>query len=125
MPTPAPSPLTRLKTPAGTPASCSTSANSIADSGDSSEGFSTIVQPVASAGMTFSAIWFIGQFHGVISAHTPIGSYRIRSCGVSGRSSGLELEALERVDERLDVAELPAAGLRGSSPSRRARPSRG
>ena len=87
VPTPAPSPLTRLNTPGGTFASCRMSANSIADSGDSSEGLSTIVQPVAIAGMTFSAIWFIGQFQGVISAQTPIGSYRIRSSGVSGRSS--------------------------------------
>ena len=43
--------------------------------GDFSDGLSTIVQPVASAGNTFTAIWFIGQFHGVISPQTPIGSF--------------------------------------------------
>ena len=32
------------------------------------------MQPVASAGYTLQAIWLIGQFHGVISPHTPIGS---------------------------------------------------
>ncbi|CNJ11292.1 Uncharacterised protein [Mycobacterium tuberculosis] len=32
------------------------------------------MQPVANAGYTLTAIWFSGQFHGVISPHTPIGS---------------------------------------------------
>ena len=32
------------------------------------------VDPVANAGMTLSAIWFIGQFQGVISPQTPMGS---------------------------------------------------
>ena len=40
-------------------------------------GFKTIVHPAASAGATLQAIWFIGQFQGVISPHTPIGSFRI------------------------------------------------
>ena len=39
-----------------------------------SEGFSTIVQPAAIAGPTLQAIWFSGQFHGVIIPQTPIGS---------------------------------------------------
>ena len=34
-----------------------------------------MVQPVASAGNTLTAIWFIGQFHGVIRPQTPIGSF--------------------------------------------------
>ena len=42
--------------------------------GATSEGLSTIVQPAASAGNTLQAIWLIGQFHGVISPQTPIGS---------------------------------------------------
>jgi hypothetical protein len=42
--------------------------------GDRSDGLSTIVQPVARAGNTFTAIWFRGQFHGVIMPQTPIGS---------------------------------------------------
>ena len=34
------------------------------------------MQPVASAGATLEATWFSGQFHGVISPQTPIGSRR-------------------------------------------------
>ena len=37
-----------------------------------------MVQPVANAGATLAAIWLIGQFHGVIKPHTPIGSLLIR-----------------------------------------------
>lgn len=33
-----------------------------------------MVQPADRAGKTLQAIWFSGQFHGVIIAHTPIGS---------------------------------------------------
>ena len=39
-----------------------------------SDGFSTTVQPAAIAGATLQTIWLSGQFHGVISAQTPIGS---------------------------------------------------
>jgi hypothetical protein len=46
-----------------------------AEYGATSDGFSTMVQPVASAGYTLHAIWLSGQFHGVISPHTPIGSF--------------------------------------------------
>ena len=77
-PTVGPSPFTRLNTPAGTPAACRISANRLALSGAISVGFSNIVQPAASAGATLQAIWLIGQFHGVISPHTPTGSRRIR-----------------------------------------------
>ena len=85
VPTPGPSPFTRLNTPAGTPASCMTSAKMIAFNGAISLGFSTIVQPAARAGATFAAIWLSGQFHGVINAHTPIGSctMRLRSMSFS------------------------------------------
>ena len=76
-PTVGPSPLTRLNTPGGTPAASSTSAKMIAEKGATSDGFSTIVQPVASAGKTLVAIWLIGQFHGVMKPHTPIGSLTI------------------------------------------------
>jgi VIT1/CCC1 family predicted Fe2+/Mn2+ transporter len=44
-------------------------------SGASSDGFSTMVQPAASAGPTFAQIWFCGQFHGVIMPMTPIGFF--------------------------------------------------
>ena len=36
-----------------------------------------MVQPAASAGATLQAIWFAGQFHGVMSPHTPTGSRTI------------------------------------------------
>lgn len=48
-------------------------------SGVNSLGFSTQVEPVASAGTTLSAIWLIGQFQGVIRPQMPIGSRRITS----------------------------------------------
>ena len=89
-PTVGPSPLTRLNTPAGKPASSMISANSMALSGAISDGFSTTVQPAATAGTTFSVIWFIGQFHGVIRPHTPTGSWAICSVvilSLSGRSN--------------------------------------
>ena len=73
-PTVGPSPLTRLNTPFGTPASCSASANRMALSGAISLGFSTIVQPAASAGATLQTIWLMGQFQGVIRPQAPIGS---------------------------------------------------
>ena len=46
----------------------------MAFNGATSDGLSTIVQPAAKAGATLQAIWLSGQFHGVINAHTPIGS---------------------------------------------------
>src|SRR6185312_8468000 len=73
-PTVGPSPLTRLNTPFGTPASCMISAQMIAFRGATSDGFNTIVQPAAMAGATLQAIWLIGQFHGVIMPTTPTGS---------------------------------------------------
>ncbi len=54
-PTVGPSPLTRLKTPAGTPASSMISARIIASNGAISLGFRTMVQPAASAGATLTA----------------------------------------------------------------------
>ncbi len=50
----------------------------MASIGASSDGFSTIVQPAASAGSTLQAIWLVGQFHGVMRPQTPIGSRAIR-----------------------------------------------
>src|SRR5450631_2667666 len=54
-PTLAPSPLMRLKTPAGTPASSMTLAQMMALKGEYSEGLRTMVQPAPSAGTTFAA----------------------------------------------------------------------
>ena len=59
-PTTGPTPVTRLKTPAGRPASWMTSARMKALIGATSLGFSTTVLPAASAGATFSAIWCSG-----------------------------------------------------------------
>ena len=73
-PTVGPYPFTTLKTPFGTPALSNTSARSIAQYGEISLGFKTIVQPAARAADTLVVIWFIGQFHGVIIPMTPIGS---------------------------------------------------
>ena len=35
------------------------------------------MHPAARAGITLRQTWFIGQFHGVIRAQTPFGSYKI------------------------------------------------
>ena len=56
VPTPTPSPLTKLKTPGGNPASCIISANTIPEMGAISEGFKIIVQPAERAGITFKVI---------------------------------------------------------------------
>ncbi|MGY2804594.1 hypothetical protein ACVIHF_001324 [Bradyrhizobium sp. USDA 4506] len=42
-----------------------------------SDGFRIMVQPAASAGATLQAIWFSGQFQGVIMPTTPTGSRTI------------------------------------------------
>ena len=73
-PTTGPRPLTKLNTPAGILDSSISSANIIDDNGANSDGFKTIVQPDAIAGITFKQTWFIGQFQGVINAQTPFGS---------------------------------------------------
>ena len=85
VPTPGPSPLTMLKTPAGTPASCMISAKRMLDIGAISDGFSTIVHPAASAAPTFSTTWFIGQFQGVIRPATPAASNTRSWPSVPGR----------------------------------------
>ena len=53
-------PVTRLKTPAGSPTASITSVSRKALSGVTSLGFSTTVQPAASAGATLATIWFSG-----------------------------------------------------------------
>src|SRR5690606_3707772 len=73
-PTPGPSPLIMLNTPAGTPAASMISLQITPDRGATSDGFSTMVQPTARAGATLQPIWFDGQFHGVMKPQTPIGS---------------------------------------------------
>ena len=55
-----PRPVTRLNTPGGSPASCTTSARMNAVSGATSLGLSTTVQPAASAGATLPIAWCSG-----------------------------------------------------------------
>ena len=59
-PTTGPIPVTRLKTPAGRPTDSITSARMKAFSGTTSLGFSTTVQPAASAGPILAVIWCSG-----------------------------------------------------------------
>ncbi|MBU9571701.1 hypothetical protein KTE35_04425 [Burkholderia multivorans] len=72
-PTSAP-PFTTLTTPAGTPAAATISSSACSAGEVSSDGFSTTVQPAASAGASFHAVVTIGKFHGTISAATPTAS---------------------------------------------------
>ena len=72
-PASSPSPLTRLNTPFGSPASSKISAHRLADSGVNSAGLSTTVQPDASAGASFQLSSMNGVFHGVMRPATPIG----------------------------------------------------
>src|ERR1700676_493143 len=67
-------PVTQEKTPAGTPARSANSHSASAENGVAVAGFSTIVQPAASAGPHLRVIIAAGKFHGVIAAQTPIGS---------------------------------------------------
>ncbi len=70
-------PVTTLNTPGGTPASSASSARRSAVSGVSGDGFSTTVQPAASAGISFHVAIISGKFHGTIAATTPTGSLRV------------------------------------------------
>ena len=69
-------PVTRLNTPAGTPASATSSARRSAVSGVCSAGFRITVQPAARAGAIFCTAIISGKFHGTIWAQTPTGSRR-------------------------------------------------
>src|ERR1022692_1299632 len=72
-----PNPVITLSTPGGKPASKHSCASRSADSGVSSAGFSTTVQPAASTGPNFQAAISSGKFHGMICATTPMGSLRV------------------------------------------------
>src|SRR3954464_8801721 len=71
-------PVTQEKTPFGTPARSANSHSANAEYGVAVAGFSTIVQPAAKAGPHLRVIIAAGKFHGVIAAHTPIGSLSTR-----------------------------------------------
>ncbi len=66
--------MTTLSTPSGIPASWISSASRIVVREACSAGFTTAVLPQASAGAIFQLAMFVGKFHGMISAQTPIGS---------------------------------------------------
>ncbi len=68
-------PVTHENTPCGMPARCASSESASAVNGVWLAGFSTIVQPAASAGPAFRVIIAAGKFHGVIAAQTPIGCF--------------------------------------------------
>mmetsp|Transcript_21663 Transcript_21663/g.33586 ORF Transcript_21663/g.33586 Transcript_21663/m.33586 type:complete len:264 (+) Transcript_21663:636-1427(+) len=91
-----PPPVTRLNAPGGNPASCTIAANSSDERGAASDGFSTHVQPTASAATTLSTTWFIGQFHGVMSAATPTGSIRIVVAPISPARSNSKLSSVAK-----------------------------
>jgi hypothetical protein len=74
-----PGPATTFTTPSGIPASSAIRSNSIAVSGVSSAGLSTMVLPAASAGAIFQDAIVSGKFHGVIRPTTPSGSRNVMS----------------------------------------------
>ncbi len=67
-------PVSRLSTPAGTPASRKQSINSLTAPVPSSAGRVTIEQPAASAGAILRACSTIGKFQAVKAATGPTGS---------------------------------------------------
>ena len=62
-----------FRTPAGSPASTITAANSWEVSGVRFADFSTMVQPAATAGAILRVAIASGKFHGVINRHGPTG----------------------------------------------------
>lgn len=67
-------PVTMFKTPFGRPARSPNSARARAVKGVNSDGFTTMVQPAASAAPALRVIIAAGKFHGVMAAATPIGA---------------------------------------------------
>ena len=72
-----PKPVTILTTPGGIPASMSSCPRRRVVSGVSSAGFTTQLQPAASAGASFVAASESGEFQGVIMPATPTGSLSV------------------------------------------------
>src|SRR5262249_48447430 len=67
-------PGTTFRAPSGNPTSAASRATSIIDADVTSDGFTTTVLPAASAGPAAIIVRNTGEFHGVITAITPIGS---------------------------------------------------
>ena len=72
-----PKPGRMLTTPAGTPASSSSSPSRSAVSGVCSAGLSTTVLPAVIEGTILKAAMVSGKFHGTMPATTPIASRRV------------------------------------------------
>src|SRR6185369_3858375 len=87
-PTAGPLPVMTLKTPSGMPASVTSLASSSAVTGVWSEGLTTIVQPVASAGASFHVKSNSGEFHGTTAATTPTGTRWVNATKL-GLSEGM------------------------------------
>ena len=70
--------VTTLSTPGGrSVCSAASRPSSAATHGVSGAGLSTTVLPASSAGPTLARLIWLGKFHGVIAATTPIASRRI------------------------------------------------
>ena len=116
-------PVTSWKTPSGRPASSPSRAIAIAVSGVCSAGFSTIVQPAASAGADFRVGIAAGKFHGVMPAVTPTGLLRDDDPAVErvGRDR-VAVDALrllaEPLEERRGVLRPRRATRRAACPAR-------
>ena len=67
--------MTTFSTPGGRPASVAIRESSSIEADVNSEGLTTAVQPAASAGASFQLVSVNGEFHGVMIAMTPFGSY--------------------------------------------------
>ena len=83
-----PSPVTRFTTPAGNPASSTSSISLSVVSEVCSAGLITTVQPAAMAGASFATAIVSGTFHGTISPATPTGSREVNVCHSPGSESG-------------------------------------
>jgi len=88
----------------------------MASIGAISDGLSTIVQPAAMAGATLQAIWFCGQFHGVMKPQTPIGFLADQVLA----ATLFELEFAEMFGGLHQVAEARSARAACASHERRA-----
>ncbi len=78
-PTTEPLPGITVRTPSGMPASSASSPMRMAVNGVTSAGFSTTVQPAASAGANPQPAIGMGKFHGTMTPTTPIGSWKVMS----------------------------------------------
>ena len=113
------SPLTTLSTPAGSPASISSSASRIGTDGSRSDGLRMKALPQASAGANFHIGIMAGKLNGVMPATTPSGwRMRIEVDAGAGALGVLALEQmrdaageLDHFEPALDVALGVGEGL--------------